>query len=110
MIGSSRSIISGVTLDCARSELAPVLRSGRQLGHQHVHVALDAHEEVVELAAPLRLRAGDAQHCLCLVDHAVRGGLIGVLAHAAAVEESGRAVVALPRVDLHRQREPRTPG
>ncbi len=53
---------------------------------------------------------GDAEHGLRLVDHAVGARLLGVLAYPSAVEEPGRAVIALLRVDLHRRAEPRRPA
>ena len=84
-----------------RRELVAVLGSGRELGHEHVHVALEAHQHLVELAASFGFDARDAEDGLRLVDHAVRARLVGVLAHSSAVEEPGRAVIALLRVDLH---------
>ena len=93
--------MSWLTLDWPGVELASVLGGGRELGHEHVHVALEAHQHLVELAASFRLDARDAEDRLRLVDHAVCARLVGVFAHSPAVEEPGRAVIALLCVDLH---------
>ena len=52
-----------------------------------------------------RRRAAQPSVGLGLVDRAVQLDRLGVLAHPSAEEETGRAVVAVSRVDLHgRQR------
>ena len=83
------------------NELPAVVRGGRHLGHQHVQLPLERDQELVELGAGRRLRAGRAKRRLRLVDGTVELDTRGGLPHSPAVEEPGRPVVAPAGVDAH---------
>src|SRR5690606_26252766 len=78
-----------------RHQPVAVLLGGGDLGHEHPQVALQADEDLVELAAAGHLGPGHAERGLGLVDGADRVEAGGVLGLAAAVEQAGGAVVPL---------------
>ena len=78
-----------------------VLGRGRELGADDEQLALQLHQQLVQLGVGIDLGPGQAQRAHGLVDRAVGLGPDVVLADPTAVEETGRAVVAGARVDLH---------
>ena len=85
----------------ASSELGPILRQGGHLGHQHIEVALEAHEKAVELRITCAVGTSQTKGRLSLVYRTVHLDRIGVLADPSAIEETGGPVVAFASVDLH---------
>ena len=81
---------------------SPTIRigGGGELRAHHEQIPLEHDHDLVELRAPIDLGAGETQRGDGFVDRAVRVGPGGVLAHAAAVQQAGGAVVALAGVDL----------
>ena len=100
MIGSSAVTMSSVVSDTPGVSLCALLRRGRELGAHHEQLALQPHEQLVELRAAFGLGPGEPERRHGFVDRAVGVGAGRVLADAAAVQQSGAAVVALARVDL----------
>ncbi len=100
----SASTIPSVTSDVPTDQLRPVLGGGRQLGHQHIELALEMGQEGVELATGLDLGPGQpiAAWASSTVPFISIGGR--VLGHPPPIEKAGGAVVPGPRVDPHRLR------
>ena len=94
----------------SRFELRPVLWGSRDLGHEHPHVALDAHEHLIELRSPLGLSPSHADRGLGLVDRTVRLDGRMVLADPLAVEQPGGPVVACTGVDPGHAKDRNGPG
>src|SRR5581483_7471017 len=94
----------------ARLQLRPVLGGGGQFGADHEQFPLEADQQFAQFGAGLGLGPGQAEGGHRLVDLAVGRGAGGVLPDPAAVEQAGRAVVALPCVDLHEDGESTTPS
>src|SRR5581483_4612291 len=94
----------------ARLQLRPVLGGGGQFGAGHEQFPLEADQQFAQFGAGLGLGPGQAEGGHRLVDLAVGRGAGGVLPDPAAVAQAGRAVVALPCVDLHEDGESTTPS
>ena len=80
--------------------MARCVGRGRQLGADHEELALQPHEEIVELRAALGLGPCEAEHGHRFVDRAVGIRPRGVLADTSPVQEARGAVVTFARVDL----------
>ncbi len=72
-----------------------------ELGPDDEQLALELHEEIVELGSGVDLGPGEPERADGFVDGAVGLGPGVVLGDPASVEETRRAVVAGARVDLH---------
>jgi len=82
-------------------ELVAILGRGGDFGHQDPEVALDADEEFVESRIGFAERPSPTEGRLRFVDRAVDVDLLRALARSASEIQTGGAVIAVTRVDLH---------
>src|SRR5439155_1985455 len=82
-------------------QLAAILRCGRELGADDEQLALQLHEQLVQLRIGIDLGPRQAQRAHGLVDGSVRLGPDVVLADPTSVQETGGSVVAGARIVLH---------